>query len=131
MLLYQFLFSQILNITPSKMQRCSSDISILNLSFIPKSKKLKQTKFTLQFHQTITITHINRKSIFAKHLARIIACHVALLSTWTRERERGWFSLAIRLSPWIARGWLLEDSTGSGAQLLRKVESRNNKGIEK
>lgn len=128
MLLYQFLFSQILNITPPKMQRCSSDISILNLSFIPKSKKLKQTKFTLQFHQTITITHINRKSIFAKHLARIIACHVAFL---LNERERGWFSLAIRLSPWIARGWLLEDSTGSGAQLLRKVESRNNKGIEK
>lgn len=100
-------------------------------SIIHSSKKLKQRKFTLQFHQTITITHINRKSIFAKHLARIIACHVALLSTWTRERERGWFSLAIRLSPWIARGWLLKDSTGSGAQLLRKVESRNNKGIEK
>lgn len=80
MLLYQFLFSQILNITPP--QNAKMLIGYFHTkSIIHSSKKLKQTKFTLQFHQTITITHINRKSIFAKHLARIIACHVALLST--------------------------------------------------
>lgn len=59
-----------------------------------------------------------------------MSCSPALvLNERGKERgERKWFSLAIRLSPWIARGWLLEDSTGSWP-LLRKVESRNNKGI--
>lgn len=109
MLLYQFLFSQILNITPP--QNAKMLIGYFHTkSIIHSSKKLKQTKFTLQFHQTITITHINRKSIFAKHLARIIACHVALLlNERERKRERVVFSrdtiITVDREGLVARGF--------------------------
>lgn len=107
--------------------------SIVHFSKKSKHPFLKQipNEINLQSHHSITIRY--KSKINFRETSRennSLSCSPALvLNERGKERgERKWFSLAIRLSPWIARGWLLEDSTGSWP-LLRKVESRNNKGI--